>query len=172
MASVQQRLAVEGSCFFVAADFSRPIEDRILFPWINPTDVPQINEMEAPEEDETNGAEDDSDGGPTQEEIETMIDRSIQHLHRHLLGETLEVDDVEFVESKRLLYDVLSHGQMLIADELEPPNLHGSCQVRNDYWTGAELPEAQRVFRDEQYMIRSWMALVSYLMLSPEFLYP
>ena len=59
-----------------------------------------------------------------------------------------------------------------LADETEgyDRNLPWQCRARTDD-DGEELPEDQRVESDEQYTIRAWMAVVTYMLADYRFLY-
>jgi hypothetical protein len=43
--------------------------------------------------------------------------------------------------------------------------------VENDFWTRAELPEEDKLRQDPNYVIRSWMAVTTYLLSDYAFLY-
>jgi len=45
------------------------------------------------------------------------------------------------------------------------------CQVREDPNTGIELENEERLRRDENYTIRAWMAVVTYLLSDYRFLH-
>ena len=61
----------------------------------------------------------------------------------------------------------------LVADEEDEISqyLHWECQVRKDRSSGEDLLDDDRLRLDENYAIRSWMAVVSFLMSDYEFLY-
>jgi len=154
IASVQQRLAVEGACMFVAEDFSKAIEDRTLFPHVESSFIPE------------------DENGYAIEEVQAKVMDNLKHLHEHILGESLEDGDEELEASYNLFVEVMRSGKGLVESGLEPAQLPMLCQKTNDYWTGEPLPAERHVTTDENYMIRSWMSVVTYLMLDNSFVYP
>ena len=106
------------------------------------------------------------------EEVQTKVFDNIRHLHDHILGETLEQDDHEIQATYDLFIEVYRNGLAMIELGLEPIELPANCQKTSDYWTGEALPEERHVTTDENYMIRSWMSVVTYLMLDDSFVYP
>ena len=154
IASVQQRMAVEGACLFVAEDFSKAIEDRILFPHVESSFVPE------------------DENGYAIGEVQGKVMDNLKHLHEHILGESLQDGDEELEASYNLFIDVMRAGKGLVEEGLEPAELPAQCQKMNDYWTGEPLPAERHVTTDENYMIRSWMSVVTYLMLDNSFVYP
>ena len=53
----------------------------------------------------------------------------------------------------------------------EGMGLPGACQATQDYWTGEPYPEDVAVTMDENYSIRAWMAVMSYLLSDYRFLH-
>ena len=139
---------------FVAEDFSKAIEDRILFPHVESSFVPE------------------DDNGYAIAEVQAKVIDNLKHLHEHLLGESLEDGDDELEASYDLFIEVMRSGKGLVEEGLEPAQLPVLCQKTNDYWTGEPLPAERHVITDENYMIRSWMSVVTYLMLDNSFVYP
>ena len=154
IASVQQRLAVEGACMFVAEDFSKEVDARTLFPHVEASYVPE------------------DENGFAIEDVQAKVMDNIKHLHEHILGETLEDGDEELEATYNLFVEVARIGQGLIEAGAEPVALPANCQKVSDYWTGEPLPEERHVTTDNNYMIRSWMSVVTYLMLDDRFVYP
>jgi hypothetical protein len=154
IASVQQRMAIEGACLFVTEDFSKSMEDRTLFPHVESSFIPE------------------DENGYAIGEVQTKVMDNIKHLHEHILGESLEDGDEELDATYSLFIEVMRAGKVLVDDGLEPTALPGQCQKTSDYWTGEPLPAERHVTTDENYMIRSWMSVVTYLMLDNRFVYP
>ena len=154
IASVQQRLAIEGACMFVVEDFSKPADDRNLFPYVESSYIPE------------------DENGFAVEDVQQKVLDNIRYLHDHILGETLEEDDPEIQASYDLFIEVYRNGLAMLELGLEPTALPANCQKTSDYWTGEPLPEERHVTTDENYIIRSWMSIVTYLMLDDSFVYP
>ncbi len=89
----------------------------------------------------------------TPESNPTAIRENIKHLYWQLLGEKLEDNDPEIQRSFQLFADVWQDGQ-----DNDYGNLPGMCR-------------ANGVDSDNGYTVRSWMAVVSYMLSSYEFLY-
>jgi hypothetical protein len=58
-----------------------------------------------------------------------------------------------------------------MVQEKYPEGLDYSCRVENDFWTRVELPEEDKLREDPNYVIRSWMAVTTYLLSDYQFLY-
>jgi len=126
--SIARRMSNDVACLATANDFSKPEDQRLLFPDVSLDDTPQSNEQ--------------------------AIRENIKHLHWQLLGEKLEDGDPELEATYNLFNDVWQDGQ------------------NNDYGNG--LPgrcQADGVDNDPNYTVRSWMAVMSYMLSSYRFLY-
>ena len=144
MAAVATRMAVEVSCSATAFDFSKPADERLLFPLVEPADTPDFNE----------GA----------------IRRNIVYLHDRLLGEVLADDDPAVDATLALFYDTWTQGQKNIADKTESTGI-GTCPAVKDPTTNTELPVERQIKTDETYAIRAWQAVIIYLLSDFKFLY-
>lgn len=82
------------------------------------------------------------------------IRRNIQHLHFHLMGEKLETGDPELQRTYDLFKDVVAEG-VASASGNGLPNM---CR-------------ANGISNDPNYTIRGWMAVVSYMLTSYDFLH-
>jgi hypothetical protein len=153
MSAIQTRMANELACLIVPQDFARPKAQRRLFGEVEPSYLLQ-----------------DSNGFEVPQAIEATR-RNIQHLHWLLLGEELADDDPELDRTYALYEETWREGMELRASGQISQDLHWACQAREDFWTGADYPEAQAVRRDPNYTIRAWMAVVTYLLLDHKFLY-
>ena len=145
MSSLAQRMAYEVACTAVPFDFSKFPEDRLLFPNIEVSD--------------TLAADD------------TKIRAAIVHLHGRLLGETLQASDEEVTATMSLLQEVYNLGRAGIADESVASVLPNACRLTSDPTTGDNLPGFRQIREDDLYTIRSWMAVVTYLLSDYRFLY-
>ncbi len=152
--AIQQRMATEMACRAAALDFTRPVNERLLFPHVEVSTLP-VND------------------GATDAAAVNRIRHNLQHLHWALLGERLDMNSAELNHSYELFMDVLNQGQQLLAnrDQYSPrpsTSLEFECRGRwlrlSNGSRGAELPGEQRVEQDPDYTIRSWMAVLTYLM--------
>jgi hypothetical protein len=152
MAAIQQRMANEMSCAFVPRDFVLPASQRALFPYTELTFVPE------------------DDNGFAIPAAQESIRRNIQHLHWRLLGERLEEGDPELEATWQLFFETWKEGKALRDEGAISRDLNWSCQARTDYWTGADYGETE-IRRDDNYLVRSWQAVITYLLMDYRFLY-
>ncbi len=138
-ANIAKRMANEVACSAVARDFVKPAGQRMLF------------------------GNTDTTGGPDQSVRET-----IQHMHWHLLGEQLEIDDPEIDRSYDLFVSVYEEGQRGLLAEEYGIGL-GNCAATTDPWTGEELETP--LTDDEDFTIRAWIAVTSYMLTDWNFLH-
>ncbi len=153
MSAIGWRMANEVSCKAVSYDFSKPTEDRWLFP---------KTELDVVPEDDL--AKPDPKG-------EETIKQNIQHMYALILGERLAMDSPEMARAYGLFLDTWREGRSKLAAEEVDRNLPGDCQYRRDPFNNVDIPEDQRLTRDENYVIRSWMAVTTYLLSDYRFLY-
>lgn len=153
MASVQMRMANEMACRSVARDFSLDAADRRLFPYVELAYEPE-----------------DANGFPVPGAIDA-IKENIRALHQRVLGEELFPGDPEIERTFGIFYDTWKEGRSALAEEKVGTWLHWQCASSTDWWTGEDLPEERRVQRDPRYTVRSWMAVMTYLLLDGRFLY-
>ena len=144
MASLSQRMAYEVSCSAVPYDFSKPAHERLLFP---ATEIAQLPADDAATRD------------------------AIAHLHQQIVGEPLDPNGAEVNATLALLLQSLSLGRAGIANETVDERLAEPCRLWADRNTNKQLPSSRQISRDEQYTMRSWMAVVSYLLSDYRFLY-
>jgi hypothetical protein len=153
MASVQWRMASEVACASTAWDLSRPANERLLFPPVSPSDVPE------------------DDAGAPSSAARGQILQNLQYLHQRVLGETLASDDPELTRSYQLFLDTWREGRANVAAKLESDALTWACRARVDPLTGLDLPEEQKLEKDPTYAIRAWSAVITYLLSDYKFLY-
>ena len=144
MASVATRMALEVACTATAFDFSKPAEERLLFPLVDTADTPEINE--------------------------DAIRNNIVHLHDRILGEAVGPNDASVNASYKLFADTYAQGVQALIDETESTSL-GSCQALKDPTTNTDLPAERQIKTDDTYVIRAWQAVVIYLLSDYKFLY-
>lgn len=150
MAGIQLRMANEVACTVTARDFTQTPQKRRLFPMVE-FDTAPLDEAGFPDL-----------------EAEAKIRKNIAHLHYHILGERLETTDEEVTRTFNLFLETLQEGRLkLNSEELDASLL---CRATTNF-DGVELPEEERITRDESYTIRSWQAVVTYLLADYKFLY-
>ncbi len=155
IASVAWRMANEMACSATAWDFYQPASERLLFPLVTAEDSPE------------------TEAGDTVQAAVDRIKQNIVHLHSHVLGETLAIDDPEVERTYQLFLQTWRAGKGLMADDTNDigNGLPWNCRVRSSRLTGEELPEGERLEQDPNYAIRSWMAVMTYLLSDYAFLY-
>ena len=144
MASLAQRMAYEVACSAVPYDFSKPAHERLLFPNI---------------EKNTPLAESSAE-----------VRDTIVHLHDQLLGEEV-VSEAEIAATMGVLMEAHTLGSFGRGLDTVPEELAQPCRLFDDRNTAIELPQERRISRDPDYIIRAWMAAVSYLLSDYRYLY-
>ncbi len=161
MAAVGERMAIQMSCRSVPADMARLPADRILFPTVE-IEGTVYDPMELQPES----------GGLAVPQAIQGIKETIRHLHFHVLGEDLPVDHEEIERTYQLFVETWREGSDKIGGEGGlPSNLPDQCSAFEDVFTGESLPEDQQVSSDENFVIRSWMAVLTYMLSDYKFLY-
>ena len=157
MLAIVRRMANELACKFVTADFVRGKDQRRLFPLVERTYAPE----------DTNGFAISA--------AETAIRKNIQFLHTQLLGETVQLGDDELERTFQLFVQTWREGQDAVAKGSKnggvDPWLPGQCQAHEDPDTGTKLDDQHKIEQDQNYVLRSWMAVVSYLLQDARFLH-
>lgn len=102
-------------------------------------------------------------GGPNADVRENIV-----YLHWHLLGENLDLDDPEIDRTYQLFVDVYEEGQRGLNAEEYGIGL-GNCAATTDPWTGEELDVT--LVDDEDFTIRAWIAVTSYMLTDWNFLH-
>lgn len=153
MIAIAERMSFDVACRVAVRDWSLAAADRRLYPHVERTFVPETPE------------------GFAIPEAEAQIRQSLVHLHARLLGENLAPDSAEIDASYQLFYDTWSAGVEAYALGEVSRDLPWQCRSRQNFWTGEDLPEERRVERDENYVVRAWMAVTAYLLGDYRFLY-
>ncbi|MBI4703571.1 MAG: hypothetical protein HY744_20865 [Deltaproteobacteria bacterium] len=161
MAAVAERMANEMACYAVARDFQRGAGERLLFPPVE-VDGAEYDVLEL---------EPESQAGMEIPSAVAGIKAAMVQLHTRLLGETLAPDDPEIERSYTLFAETWHEGKLKVASQTLSTYLEGSCRASTDFWTGQALPEEERIEQDEKYIIRAWMAVLTYLLSDYRFLY-
>ncbi len=143
--AIQRKLALDMSCNIVPREFFfENIDDRLLMKKVSKTQVP------------TN-----SDGSKNIEG-ESAIIANIQHLHMHLFGEKLNASHPEIQKIYKLWVDTWTSGNNLIKQDTTLTAL--PCTVTYHPTTQVALSTNQRLLTDPNYVIRSWIMVMTYLL--------
>ncbi len=151
-ASVAWRMANEMSCAVVAWDFWKPQAQRRLFPLVDIKDRPEFN-------------------GKAVGDAQVAIKNNLVHLHRLVLGENLTPDHPEIERSFSVYLETWRELAAFESQQDKKQDLHWECHARYDYDNLAFIPEDKQLRKDEDYTLRAWMAVTTYLMLDHRFLY-
>ncbi|MBA2662873.1 MAG: DUF1588 domain-containing protein [Bradymonadaceae bacterium] len=153
VANVVWRMANEVSCKATGYDFTHTKAKRVLFPHVELTDMPfAVSGDEVPA-------------------AAARIRENIRYLHLHLLGEELALDDPAIERAYVLFVETWQEGKQGVADGTQPDWLFWACRAEKNLETDQPLPEANQVRRDPDYVVRSWMAVLTYLLADYRFLY-
>jgi hypothetical protein len=143
-ANIAKRMSMEVACDSVPLDFSKPAGDRLMFPHVEENYGPGIGSPGALDAIRTN----------------------IVYLHEHLLGEILEENDPNVERTLSLWLDVFDEGQRGLAEAEYGTGLPSQCVATVD---GNGDPLDFPVTTDENYIIRSWIATVAFLLTDYKF---
>ncbi|HEX2730631.1 MAG TPA: DUF1588 domain-containing protein [Polyangiaceae bacterium] len=153
MSAISWRMATEMACHGTALDFAQAASDRRLFPNVETSTVPEDEIAQAIPENVA------------------KIQQNLAYLYERMLGETL---DPESSEGKRI-YDLFlttwREGRAKLASTEVQRDLNWECQYRRKPGADEDLPDAQMLTQDDNYVIRSWMAVITYLLSDYRFLY-
>ncbi|MGC6491268.1 MAG: DUF1592 domain-containing protein [Myxococcota bacterium] len=153
MASVTLRMGTDLACEAAPRDFVLPRQQRRLFPWVEPSYVPETADGFA-----IPGAE-------------NAIRENIRHLHAHLLGEDLSLSDPEIQATYELWHDTWKEGEAKVQTDEVSEYLDSYCRATTDWHSGAALPSEFQLTRDDSYTIRAWLAVTTYLLTDSRFLF-
>ncbi|MGE0320865.1 MAG: DUF1588 domain-containing protein [Polyangiaceae bacterium] len=153
MANVIWRMANEVSCSSTAFDFTLAPQKRFLFPYVEPTQAPE------------------TETGDVVPDAVADIKKNIQYLHARVLGEDLDLDNVEIQQTYQLFYDTWKEGITKVQGGELDKGLEWRCRARTDRYTGEDLPDGEMLEQDENYVIRAWQAVITYLLADYGFLH-
>ncbi len=146
MANIQTRMALQMGCFPTTRDFYFAPDKRKLFPYVTkdlkPLDAYSIEK----------------------------IKKNIQYLHSHILGESLPIDDPEIEATYKLFLDTYTDGRVAVLSGDESEYLLNECRLDVAPDESALEPSKQ-IRKDEYYVIRSWSAVITYLLSDFKFVY-
>ena len=146
-------MAFEMSCRVGGRDFLLLPENRRLFPLV---------EISYEPEDEN---------GFVIPDAEEAIKHNIVHMFQQVLDQHVGLQDEELLAVYALWKDTWKNGKAAVVATTERADLSESCAVNRDYFTNANLPEAQRLRRDPNYTVRAWNAVFAYLLADARFLH-
>jgi len=147
VAAVSSRMANEMACSLTAWDFTKASDKRRFFPLVDRTIVPESAGNEVPASVKS-------------------IRENIAYLHHLILGENVKPDSPEVDRTYKVFVDTWHELQTAETDDIV-----WWCRGRWDPSTGLDLPEEQRIDTDPDKTIRSWMAVMSYLMMDYKFMF-
>lgn len=167
MVAIQERMANEMACRATAFDFTRTrspsSNDRKLFPYVSLETVPL-----------------DGDGFELASNV-ANIKKNIQYLHWAILAEEVALDSAEVTATYNLFLDIWKKGNHIMAnpDDYDPDlgtGLNWECRARDIYEldgdnSGQDLASEDQISNDSNYVIRTWMAVITYLLTDYRFIY-
>lgn len=153
MANIQQRMANELACLHTARDFGAAPDQRVFFPETELSYVPL------------------DENGFAITQANAAIRANIQHLYRHILGEEVALGSPELERVYDLFFEVWKEGSDKVAADELSDRLPNNCSYRSDYLTGRGVPDEERIERDPDYVVRAWMAVLTYFFSDYRFLY-
>jgi hypothetical protein len=145
--AVATRMANETSCAVTAWDFTKPRASRLLFPSVDLVEVPES-------------------AGHTVDQSVSDIKTNIQFLHNYLLQEQLDIDDPEIERTYQLFLDTWHE-----LSQSGDTSLPWECQAQNSPVDGSKLPMSVQIGDDKNFTLRSWQAVIAYLLSDYKFLY-
>lgn len=147
IASVASRMANESSCSLTAWDFTKGRAARAFFPLVDLTEMPES-------------------AGHTVDGSVADIKKNIQFLHQLFLDEQLDLADPEIERTYQLFLDTW-HELSQAGDK----GLDYGCSGRWSPLDGTDLPTASQITDDPNFTVRSWTAVMAYIMSDYKFLY-
>jgi hypothetical protein len=173
MTNIVKRMANEVSCLAVPQDFSKPIAQRDLFRYVEPSYTPE-----------------DNNGFLVQGSVD-KIKQNIKWLHWRILGERLEDGDPEIDRTYQLFLETWREGREYqkagrrAGDYVDGTN---GCNADNTFYTNEQLPDLEdndldddqsplgvqgfnRVNDDPYFTVRTWMAVSAYLLSDHSFIF-
>jgi hypothetical protein len=142
MAAVQLRVANEVACRVTAWDFLQPQDKRYLFRNVELDDTSAAN-----------------------------VKKNLKYLYAQLLGEDIADDSPELERAYRLFTETQAEGAAAVEAQTENGWLPWACQGRRDWIKNEDLPDAARLTDDKNYVVRSWIAVLAYMISDYRFLY-
>ncbi len=91
-------------------------------------------------------------------DTDNRIKQTIQYLHNRLLGQRLDIKDAEIQHSFDLFKDVVASGRSEVQQDGSKAKIFAPCAT-------------SKLANDPNYTVRGWMAVVSYMLSTYDFLY-
>ena len=148
MANVGRRMANEMSCRVTSFEFTKPKASRLLLTNVELDTTPE-----------------DAAGMPIPD-AEAKIKKTLVDLHYRVLGEKLDVNDGEIERTFQLFVKTWRELR-----DLKKTELVYDCQGRWNLATGEDLPKEAVIDNDKNFTVRSWMAVMTFLLSDYKFLH-
>ena len=152
-ANIQRRMANEVACKVTAYDFTREAEERLLFPWVETSFVPE-----------------DGNGFPIPQAQE-RIRENLKFLAWRLWGERLTDESEELEALEDVWMGAWRLGKNAISEERASNSISWQCMGRYHPASGEELPADERLQADPNYVVRAWEATLAFMINDYAFLY-
>ncbi len=91
-------------------------------------------------------------------DTDNRIKQTIQHLHTQLLGQRHDIKDAEIQHSFDIFKDVVASGRTEVQQDGSKAKIFAPCAT-------------SKIANDPNYTVRGWMAVVSYMLSTYDFLY-
>ncbi|MFD2230889.1 DUF1588 domain-containing protein [Alkalimarinus sediminis] len=154
MSSTQHLIATEMTCNAATKDLFYSAAERRLFPLVTMDMAPM------------------DENGLTDSASISAIKQNIAYLHWRLFGDRVDENSSEVNQTYDLFVDIWNRGQSLLEQDFYGNRgLRWGCSLRNHPETGDSLADELRITRDENYVIRSWMGVLTYMLSDYRFLY-
>ena len=88
-----------------------------------------------------------------------------------MLDEEHRLDSSEVERAYGIFYDTWHEGKAKVTSEEVLPYLPYYCRAERDFYTWDALPAERRITYDRNYILRSWMAVLTYMLSDYRFLY-
>ncbi len=151
-AAIQQQFAADMSCRLVPREFyEKNANMRRLLKFVD-----------------INTAPFNADGSANAVNAE-KIQRSIQYLYNHLLGIELPLNHADIQKAYQLWVSTWQKGNAELASGAAAST--SPCQLTNKPITKEALLATERIMDDKNYVLRSWMVVLDYLLSDPRFFY-
>jgi len=159
MGAMQLRMANELACYSVPQEFLQPAEKRKLFPFVENYHSPY---NEAGELDATSME---------------LIKLNIQYLHEYLWGEYYPLEAAELLVAESIFMQSILWGRQHMENEdnnWSSVTLPSGCGRNRDIFGNSLNVEGgpdNRMRYDRNFVMRSWMAVLAYMLADYKFLY-
>ncbi len=153
MSSTQRLMATQVACDVATKDLFYPRAQRNLFPFVAMDMAPL-----------------DADGIVNDAAI-SAIKQNIVHLHWVFFGERVDEGSAQVSRTYDLFSNIWTQGQSLLEEGEVSTYLDWRCRLRYHPETGESFPSEEQIRLDENYVIRSWTGVLTYMFADYRFLY-